>query len=62
MFEKIEGGHLLSRIHEREHFTEQEASLIIKDLANALKFLHSKGNFTLIFVIKVVKHICLLTL
>jgi len=43
VFEKVEGGPLLSRIQERIHFTEREAALIVRDLANALKFLHSKG-------------------
>jgi len=43
IFERINGGPLLSHIQKRVHFTEHEASLIIKDLAVALKFLHSKG-------------------
>lgn len=43
MFEKVDGGQLLNRIQERDHFTEREASQIIRDLANALNFLHSKG-------------------
>lgn len=43
VFEKVEGGQLLSRIQERIYFTEKEASLIIRDLASALNFLHSKG-------------------
>lgn len=43
VFEKINGGQLLSRIQERNHFTEREASQIICDLASALEFLHKKG-------------------
>jgi len=43
VFEKIHGGPLLDRIQERKYFTEAEASSIIKDLAKAIKFLHSKG-------------------
>uniref|UniRef100_A0A1B6C9X3 non-specific serine/threonine protein kinase n=1 Tax=Clastoptera arizonana TaxID=38151 RepID=A0A1B6C9X3_9HEMI len=43
VFEKVEGGQLLSRIQDRVHFSEREASLIIRDLASALNFLHSKG-------------------
>lgn len=43
VFEKVEGGQLLSRIQERIYFSEREASMIIKDLASALNFLHSKG-------------------
>ena len=44
MFEKVEGGQLFNRIQERDLFTEREASQIIRDLANALKYLHSKGK------------------
>lgn len=43
VFEKINGGPLLARIQEYVHFTEREASDIIKDLASALEFLHKKG-------------------
>lgn len=43
VFEKVEGGQLLSRIQERTHFSEVEASQIIKDLASALNYLHKKG-------------------
>uniref|UniRef100_A0A1B6FU12 non-specific serine/threonine protein kinase n=1 Tax=Cuerna arida TaxID=1464854 RepID=A0A1B6FU12_9HEMI len=43
VFEKVEGGQLLSRIQERIYFSEREASMIIRDLASALNFLHSKG-------------------
>ncbi|KAJ1522177.1 hypothetical protein ONE63_002487 [Megalurothrips usitatus] len=43
VFEKINGGQLLARIQERNHFTEREASQIIRDLASALQFLHKKG-------------------
>lgn len=44
VFEKINGGQLLRRIQERVHFTECEASQIIKEIASALNFLHKKGK------------------
>jgi len=43
VFEKIYGGPLLSHIQRRTHFTEAEASMVIRDLASALAFLHNKG-------------------
>lgn len=43
IFEKVNGGPLLAHIQKRVHFTENEASLIVRDIANALKFLHHKG-------------------
>jgi MAP kinase interacting serine/threonine kinase len=43
VFEKVNGGPLLAHIQKRVQFTEHEASLIIRDLATALKFLHQKG-------------------
>lgn len=43
VFEKVVGGQLLDRIQQRKRFTEREASLIVKDLASALNFLHQKG-------------------
>lgn len=49
VFEKINGGQLLARIQERNHFTEREASQIIHDLASALQFLHKKGKLPLLF-------------
>ena len=36
-------GQLLDHIQNRVKFTEKEASLVIKDLASALQFLHKKG-------------------
>jgi serine/threonine protein kinase len=45
VFEKVNGGPLLTRIQEHIHFTEREASQIIGDLASALQFLHVKGEF-----------------
>lgn len=44
VFEKVNGGPLLTRIQEHIHFTEREASQIIGDLASALQFLHVKGD------------------
>lgn len=43
IFERMEGGQLLSHIQRKDHFTEKEASLVIKDVATALEFLHQKG-------------------
>lgn len=43
VFEKAEGGQLLAHIQKRIHFTENEASQIVKNLAEALKFLHQRG-------------------
>ncbi|CAG0884025.1 unnamed protein product [Cyprideis torosa] len=43
IFEKVDGGPLLAHLQKRVAFTEHEASLIIRDLASALAFLHSKG-------------------
>ena len=43
IFEKVSGGQLLDHIQQRKFFTEQEAAMIITDVASALEFLHSKG-------------------
>ncbi|KAK7789530.1 hypothetical protein R5R35_000834 [Gryllus longicercus] len=43
VFEKVNGGPLLTRIQEQNSFTEKEASQIIRDLASALNYLHTKG-------------------
>jgi MAP kinase interacting serine/threonine kinase len=43
VFEKIIGGPLLSHIQRRVHFTEHEASLVMRDLAEGVQFLHKKG-------------------
>ncbi|TRY78419.1 hypothetical protein TCAL_01677, partial [Tigriopus californicus] len=43
IFEKAYGGQLLSQIQKRVHFTEVEAASIIRDLAQALEFLHERG-------------------
>jgi len=43
VFEKIHGGPLLRHIEQRKYFTEAEASLIIKDLAEAIRHLHHQG-------------------
>lgn len=43
VFEKIEGGALLEHIQKRKSFTEREASEVTRDIARALKFIHSKG-------------------
>jgi MAP kinase interacting serine/threonine kinase len=43
VFEKMEGGTLLDCILRRGHLTEQEASLVVRDIASGLDFLHKKG-------------------
>jgi serine/threonine protein kinase len=37
-------GQLLDHIQNRVKFTEKEASYVVRDLANALLYLHKKGN------------------
>ncbi|KAH8312784.1 hypothetical protein KR044_012937 [Drosophila immigrans] len=43
VFEKINGGPLLTRIQEHICFSEREAAQIIKEIASGLDFLHKKG-------------------
>ncbi|KAE8610063.1 hypothetical protein XENTR_v10012002 [Xenopus tropicalis] len=43
VFEKLRGGSILSHIQKRKHFNEREASKVVKDIASALDFLHTKG-------------------
>ncbi|KAF4086319.1 hypothetical protein AMELA_G00105500 [Ameiurus melas] len=43
VFEKLRGGSVLTHIHRRQHFSEQEVSAVVQDIASALHFLHSKG-------------------
>uniref|UniRef100_A0A669EXK8 non-specific serine/threonine protein kinase n=1 Tax=Oreochromis niloticus TaxID=8128 RepID=A0A669EXK8_ORENI len=43
VFEKLRGGSILEHIHKRQHFSEQEACLVVQDIASALDFLHNKG-------------------
>ena len=43
VFEKMEGGTLLANIERRGQLTEQEASCVVRDIAKALHFLHTKG-------------------
>lgn len=43
VFEKAAGGPLLHHIEKLGSFTEKAASFIIRDLADALSFLHKKG-------------------
>lgn len=40
---KMAGGALLSHIQKKEKFTEQEASSVVKEVADALAFLHDHG-------------------
>jgi len=43
IFEKMNGGPLLGQIQNKICFSEREAAQVTKEIANALKFLHSKG-------------------
>lgn len=43
VFDKMEGGTLLANIERRGHLTEREASIIVRDIANALNHIHHKG-------------------
>lgn len=43
VFEKVLGGQLLDKIARRKFFTEEETIEIVRDIAAALEFLHSKG-------------------
>ncbi|KAM3914783.1 MAP kinase-interacting serine/threonine-protein kinase 1 isoform 2-T2 [Leptodactylus fuscus] len=43
VFEKLRGGSILSHIQRRKHFDEREASMVVRDIASALDFLHTKG-------------------
>ncbi|XP_077079120.1 MAP kinase-interacting serine/threonine-protein kinase 2b isoform X1 [Siphateles boraxobius] len=43
VFEKLRGGSVLAHIHKRRYFSEQEASIVVQDIASALDFLHNKG-------------------
>ncbi|XP_077306853.1 MAP kinase-interacting serine/threonine-protein kinase 1 [Lithobates pipiens] len=43
VFEKLRGGSILSHIQRRKHFNEKEASMVVRDIALALDFLHTKG-------------------
>ncbi|XP_040216872.1 MAP kinase-interacting serine/threonine-protein kinase 1 isoform X2 [Rana temporaria] len=43
VFEKLRGGSILSHIQRRKHFNEMEASTVVRDIALALDFLHTKG-------------------
>ncbi|KAJ3598990.1 hypothetical protein NHX12_032953 [Muraenolepis orangiensis] len=43
VFEKLRGGSILTHIQHRRHFDELEASRVVRDIAQALDFLHAKG-------------------
>ncbi|XP_078264059.1 MAP kinase-interacting serine/threonine-protein kinase 1-like isoform X1 [Rhinoraja longicauda] len=43
VFEKMHGGSILTHIQRIKHFNEREASIVVKDIASALNFLHTKG-------------------
>lgn len=43
VFEKLNGGPLLEHIQRRKFLSEHEASAIVRNLAEAVRFLHSRG-------------------
>ncbi|XP_029469789.1 MAP kinase-interacting serine/threonine-protein kinase 2 [Rhinatrema bivittatum] len=43
VFEKMCGGSILTHIHRRRQFNEKDASVVVRDIASALDFLHNKG-------------------
>merc|ERR1712066_150468 len=43
VFEKLNGGPLLEHIQRRKFLTECEASTIVRNMAEAIEFLHSRG-------------------
>ncbi|ELK06120.1 MAP kinase-interacting serine/threonine-protein kinase 1 [Pteropus alecto] len=43
VFEKLQGGSILTHIQKQKHFNEREASRVVRDVAFALDFLHTKG-------------------
>jgi len=43
VLELLRGGELLDRIRQKERFTEDEASQIMRKLVGAVNFMHSKG-------------------
>nr|XP_034978404.1 MAP kinase-interacting serine/threonine-protein kinase 1 isoform X4 [Zootoca vivipara] len=43
VFEKLHGGSILAHIQKQKHFNEREASRVVRDIACALDFLHTKG-------------------
>lgn len=42
-------GSILAHIQKRKHFNELEASRVVRDVATALDFLHTKGEPSLCF-------------
>ena len=45
VFEKLDGGDLLSHIQKKKVFTEREASDVIREIASALSFIHGMGMY-----------------
>lgn len=43
VFEKLDGGTLFEQLRTRQRFTEREASLVTRDIADALSFIHKRG-------------------
>uniref|UniRef100_A0A096N7T5 non-specific serine/threonine protein kinase n=2 Tax=Papio anubis TaxID=9555 RepID=A0A096N7T5_PAPAN len=44
VFEKLQGGSILAHIQKQKHFNEREASRVVRDVAAALDFLHTKDK------------------
>ncbi|XP_063483603.1 MAP kinase-interacting serine/threonine-protein kinase 1 isoform X10 [Symphalangus syndactylus] len=47
VFEKLQGGSILAHIQKQKHFNEREASRVVRDVAAALDFLHTKDKVSL---------------
>ncbi|OAF65423.1 MAP kinase signal-integrating kinase 1 [Intoshia linei] len=43
IYEKLKGGTLLENIRNRDYLSEYDASLVVRDIADALNFIHSIG-------------------
>jgi serine/threonine protein kinase len=43
VLELLTGGELFDRVVKKSKFSEKEAALVIRDIASALKYLHSLG-------------------
>lgn len=47
----VTSGSILAQIHKRRHFSEQEAGVVVQDIASALDFLHNKGKAKRSFIL-----------
>lgn len=47
VFFPLHAGSILTHIQNRKHFNELEASKVVRDISQALDFLHTKGRHVL---------------